>query len=107
MARGRKRVDRSSEARETRLISLAIDQAERQLEEGTAPPSVLAYYLKLGSSREKLERDKLEAENKLLRAKAVAVEKSANMEELYAKVVDAIRSYSPTPDQDDDEEEIY
>lgn len=107
MARGRKRVDRSSEARETRLISLAIDQAERQLEEGTAPPSVVTYYLKMGSSREKLERDKLEAENQLLRAKAVAVEKSANMEELYSKVVDAIRSYSPTPEQDDDEEEIF
>lgn len=103
----RKKTERSTEGREARLINLAIDLAERQLEEGTAPPSVVSFYLKLGSTREQLDREKLEAENKLLRAKATAVEKSANLEDLYHQVMDAIRSYSPTPDMESEDEEIF
>lgn len=51
------------------MISLAVDLAERQLLEGTASSQVITHYLKLGSSREKLERERLEEENNLLRAK--------------------------------------
>ena len=57
------------EARENQLISLAVDLAERQLLEGTASSQVITHYLKLGSTKERLEKEKLIEENKLLRAK--------------------------------------
>lgn len=109
MARGKKkavsdemptRKPSTTEGRETLLISLAVDLAEKQLREGTAPPSVVSHYLKLGSTRENLEREKLKAENELLKAKAAAIEKSATMEEVYKQVVEAYRSYSPTPEEE-------
>ena len=56
------------EARENQLIALAIDRAEQQLLDGTASSQVITHYLKLGSSRERLERERLENENKLIRA---------------------------------------
>ena len=57
------------ESRENQLISLAVDLAERQLQEGTASSQVITHYLKLGSTRERQEKEKLEEEIKLLRAR--------------------------------------
>ena len=71
------------EARENQLISLAVDLAERQLREGTASSQVITHYLKLGSTREKLERERLEEENKLLRAKYKAIENAEEVKVIY------------------------
>ena len=84
----------TSEARENRLIALAVDLAERQLAEGTASAQVITHYLKLGSSRERLEKEKIERENELLRAKREALESAKRVEELYANALEAMRSYS-------------
>lgn len=90
------------EARENQMISLAIDLAEKQLIEGTASSQVISHYLKLGSTRERLEKEKLEEENKLLRAKTEALESAKNVEKLYANAIRAMRVYSGA---DDDETE--
>lgn len=82
------------EAREQQLISLAVDLAEQQLLDGTASSQVLTHYLKLGSLREKLEREKLEEENKLLRAKVDAIKSAEKQEELYAQALRAMSRYS-------------
>lgn len=82
------------EDREDQLISLAIDLAEKQLMEGTASAQVIAHYLKLGSTKERLEREKLKEENKLIRAKTESLESNKRMEELYKNALDAMRSYS-------------
>ena len=84
----------SVEARENQLIALAVDLAEKQLLEGTASSQVITHYLKLGSMREKLEREKLEKENALLRAKTEAIQSNQQNEELYAAAIDAMRLYS-------------
>lgn len=89
-----KRPPRSPEEAEDRLISLATTRAEMMLAEGTAPPSVVIHYLKLGTSREKLEQERLRAENKMLKAKAEALESAARGEEAYAEVLRAFRAYS-------------
>lgn len=90
----------SPDAREKQLISLAVDLAEKQLMEGTASAQVITHYLKLGSMRERLERQKLEEENKLLRAKTEALESSRRVEELYSEAIRAFKSYS-IGDEDD------
>ena len=90
------------EAREQQLISLAVDLAEQQLLDGTASSQVLTHYLKLGSLREKLEREKLEEENKLLRAKVDAIKSAEKQEELYAQALRAMSRYSGKGDLDDE-----
>lgn len=89
------------EARENQLISLAVDLAERQMREGTASSQVITHYLKLGSTREKLERERLEEENKLLRAKTKALEDQKELKELYADALKAMRNYSGNGGSDD------
>ena len=81
------------EARENQLISLAVDLAEKQLREGTASAQVITHYLRLGTTRELLEKEKLANENKLLQARTEALESAARVEELYAKALNAMRSY--------------
>ena len=82
------------EARENQLISLAVDLAEQQLREGTASSQVITHYLKLGSMRERLEREKLEEENKLLRARTKAIEDGEASKGRYELVIKALRDYN-------------
>lgn len=104
---GARRVSRSQEeppprrrpattpvARENQLISLAVDLAERQMREGTASAQVISHYLKLGSSRERLEQERLEKENSLLDAKREAYESAQRVEAMYTEALNAMRSYS-------------
>ena len=90
------------EARENQMISLAVDLAEKQLQEGTASSQVITHYLKLGSMRERLEREKLAEENKLLRAKTKSIEEAADMKDLYVNAVKAMARYSGNGDDDEE-----
>lgn len=94
------------EARENQLIYLATELAEQQLKDGTASSQVITHYLKLGTVKEKLEREKLQEENKLLQARTKAIEDEADMKELYAKAIKAMQRYSGHGD-DEDEPEDY
>lgn len=84
----------SPEARENQLVSLAVDLAEKQLMEGTASSQVITHYLKLGSTKERLEREKLEKENELLRAKTEALQSAQRVEGIYEEALKAFRTYS-------------
>lgn len=79
---------------ENRLISLANDLAERQLRDGTASAQVISQLLKLGSSRERLEQQRIGYENELMRVKKEALESQARTEVLYKEALQAMRSYS-------------
>ena len=89
------------EARENQMISLAVDLAEKQLMEGTASSQVITHYLKLGSTKERLEKEKLEEENKLLRARTEALQSAKKSEELFEEAIKAMRSYSGNGDPDE------
>ena len=82
------------ESRENQLVSLAVQLAEKQMQEGTASSQVITHYLKLGSTREKLEQERLRQENELLRAKSEALASAKHVEELYKSALDAMRAYS-------------
>ena len=81
-------------AREKQLINLAVDLAEKQLIEGTASPSVLTHYLKLASTRETLEREILEKQAELIKAKADSISQAKDTEEMVKQAIDAMRTYS-------------
>lgn len=91
------------EARENQMVALAVDLAEKQLREGTASPSVVVHYLKLGTTKERLEKEKLQQENELLKAKTEALQATKQSEEIYSKVLSAIRAYSGQGEDDQDE----
>ena len=95
----------SPEGREAQLISLAMDVAEERLRNGTATSQEVVHFLRLGSLRERYEREKLENENILLRAKTEALESQARIEELYSKAIEAMRRYNGTQDDREDEED--
>ena len=89
------------DSREQQLIAAAVDLAEKQLLEGTASSQVITHYLKLGSSKERLEKEKLEEENKLLRAKTESIKSAKKQEELFEEAIRAMRHYSGRDEEDD------
>lgn len=93
---------RTPEARENQLISLAVDLAEKQLREGTASAQVITHYLRLGTTRERVEREILEEQKKLLEAKTESLQSQKRTEELYKKALDAMRVYSGGGNTDED-----
>ena len=82
------------EARENQLISLAVNLAEKQLREGTASSQVITHYLKLGSTKERMEKEMMQEQIKLLTAKTEALQAAKHSEELYAEALDAFKRYS-------------
>lgn len=87
------------DGREKQLIAMAVDLAEEQLLNGSASAQVISHYLKLGSSRERLEQERLEKENELLEARRAAIQSAARIEELYTTALDAMRTYAGRPQE--------
>lgn len=82
------------EAREAQMISLSESCAEKRLREGTASDSLIIHYLKLGTSRAQMEKEKLALENELIRAKTEEIHAAKNAEESYAEVLKALQIYA-------------
>lgn len=84
------------EARENQLIALAVDLAEQQLRDGTASAQVITHYLKLGSTKDKIEKEILQKQVELIEAKTQALQSTKRVEELYANALSAMKTYSGT-----------
>lgn len=99
----------TDEGRESKLVSLALDLAEKQLRDGTASSQVVTHLLKISSTREKLELERLERENLLLAAKADQIASAKRVEELYERALNAMRGYAGEQVElyDDDDQDAY
>ena len=96
------------EDREDQLIALAMDLAEQRLRDGTASNQLIAEFVRHGTLRAQLEKEKLKRENEMLRVKAEAIEAQKHTDEIYKKALDAMRSYSGLGGYEDNEcEEDY
>lgn len=84
----------SPDAREKQLISLAVDLVEQRLLDGTASSQETTHFLKLGSIKNRLEMEKLEEENKLLRAKTESIKSQKKLEEVYSEALNAMKRYA-------------
>ncbi len=91
----------SPEARENQLVSLAVDLAEQQLRDGTASSQVITHYLKLGSTKERIEKEILEKQKELIEAKTQSLQSAQRIEELYSNALNAMRNYSGQGGSDD------
>lgn len=84
----------SPEQREMELANDAYDLAEEQIRSGTASSQVLTHFLKVGSSRERLEQERMRHEVELMEVKKEQLAGQARVEELYANALEAMRGYS-------------
>lgn len=91
----------TAEAREKRLIGLAVDLVEKKLVDGTASSQEITHLLKLATVKEAFERDKLQAEVKLLEARVAGMATSENSERLYAEAIKAMTQYKGEDEMDE------
>lgn len=89
------------EDRENQMIAMAVDITEQKMRDGTAPAMLIAHYLKLATTREQLEKEKLKKEIALLEAKRTAVESATKIEELYSNAIKAMTSYGSSINHED------
>lgn len=95
----------SAEAYENRLINKAYKSVEQRIDNGEATAQELVHFLRLGSTKEQLELEKLKKENELLRVKADAIQSQKEVKELYTEAINAFRRYSglqPVKEESDD-----
>jgi hypothetical protein len=104
-SRRRRRQATTPEAREIEISSQAYDLAEEQIRQGSASSQVITHFLKMGSTRERLEQAKIEHENELLQVKRQAIESQQRIEELYVDAIRAMKSYSGSDTQEDENDE--
>lgn len=97
----KRRPSTSPEGRENQLIALAVDLAEKQLMEGTASSQIVHHFLKLGSTKERLEKEILELQKQLIAAKTESLNSTTDLKELYVNAVNAMKSYSGQNEDDD------
>lgn len=83
----------SPEAKENEVCALAVAEAERRIRAGTASSQIIAHYLKLAATREKLENERLRAQIKLLEVKADSIEAADNRDQLYKEAIAAMKRY--------------
>lgn len=89
------------EARENQLISLAIDLVEQRLIDGTASSQETTHFLKLGSTKAKIENEILEKQKELISAKTESLKSAKNLEVLYKEAIKAMQIYAGQGDQDE------
>lgn len=92
---------KTPEARENQLISLAIDLVEQRLIDGTASSQETTHFLKLASSKHRLEQKLLEKQVELATAKTEALQSQKRVEELYADALTAMKTYQGRGGSDD------
>ncbi|MBR2246709.1 MAG: hypothetical protein IJ880_06775 [Bacilli bacterium] len=93
------------EAAERRCIESAYNLAQRQLDEGSASPSVITHFLKMGTARAQLEQEKLRKETELLQTKKIAIEETKNMEQLFSEAISAMKRYQGYSEEEEDDED--
>lgn len=113
MAKGKSKIPESSpsglrpgltpEAEENQCIAMAYSLVKQRLADGSASSQETTHFLKMGSSKTRKEIERLEEENKLLRARTEQIEHEQDKSELYAEVLKAMKSYQGCGDVDDED----
>ena len=94
----------SQEERERQLIAMAYDLAEIRMREGTASSQEVVHFLRMGSQRDRLEKEIMGEQKKLVTAKAGAYESSKNVETMIQEAMEMFKVYSGGKEPDGEEE---
>lgn len=90
------------EGRENQCIALAYDLVEKRLREGTATSQETVHFLKLATSQSQLEKEKMELENELIKAKTKAYSSDEELKEMYKQAMTAFNGYAGREAEEDD-----
>ena len=93
----------SAEEREKMLISLAYNLLEKRLLDGSASSQEVTSIIKMGTMRERLERDNLMKKNELLTAQTEVARSQKNAEAAAQRAIDAIMRYRGGSQTEEDE----
>lgn len=93
-AKPKRRPATTPEALENRMIAKAYATVEKKMDRGEASSMEIVHFLKLGSSREKLEQMRIAEDIELQKAKREVMASAQRIEAMYAEALDAMRSYS-------------
>ena len=93
------------EIAEQRCIDASFSLALRQLEDGSASPSVITHFLKMGTEKTRLEREKLEKETALLKTREHAIRSAEQTEKIYSDAVQAMKIYTGQINEDDEDDD--
>ena len=95
---------RTPEAQENRMVALAMDLVEERLRNKTASSQETTHFLKIGSTKERIEREILEKQKDLITAKTEQLQSQKRVEELYKDAIKAFNSYNGAHVEDDYDE---
>lgn len=90
------------EADENQMISLAMDLVKQRLMDGTASSQETTHFLKLASTKARLENKLLEAQTEMALAKKEQIQSMKRHEEMLAEAMRAFKTYSGNGDPDED-----
>lgn len=97
---------KTPEERENQLIAAAYDLAEKQMDAGTASAQLITHFVKLGSSREKLEQERLAMEVEFMAVKKETLASERRTEELVQDALKAFVSYTGQKPSGEDEYDV-
>ena len=95
----------SEEARINQLISLSYDLVEERLRNGTATSQETTHFLKMGSPKARLEKEILELNKELVKAKTDEIVSRKENEKGYKDAINAFRKYSGQTIREEEEED--
>lgn len=98
---------KTPEARENQIIAAAWDLAEERILDGTASNALLVQCLRMGSTKERIEKELMSERIRNTKIKTEAIESEKRMDEIYAKALNAMRIYSGRSPYEDEDEEDY
>ena len=90
---------------EDELVSMAVELARQRLADGTASNQLVADIIKMGTAKERLQKEKLRRENEMLRAKTEAIQSQKHAEELASEAIEAFKLYAGISDYEDENED--
>lgn len=81
------------EDRENQMVALAMDLAEQQLRDGTASPSIIAHFLKVGSSNNAVETTLKKSQAVLAESKAQSIKQAELNKNTAEAAIEAMKRY--------------
>lgn len=91
---------------ELELIAMARDLSYQRLKNGTASAQEIVYWLKAGSSENRVAKEIQQEQKKLIKAKTKAIADSENTAKLYSDAIEAMKRYHGEKDGDSDEQDL-
>lgn len=92
------------EADENQMIALAMSLVEKRLRDGSASSQETTHFLKLATTKARLENQLLEAQTAMAIAKKEALESQKRSEEMFREAIAAFKSYSGHTEEVEEED---